>query len=102
MGVRRKLNTLAKGDEMKTRTDLRRAASKWNATLTFISDGPELDVEVEAPAGKLWACDDLHALVGCQDRDFDSVGGVYADLLDRMESGLTPCTAPGCEWCGDK
>jgi hypothetical protein len=28
-------------------------------------------------------------------------GPDYADLLDRMADGVTPCPDPDCEWCAD-
>jgi hypothetical protein len=63
--------------------------------------GGWLDCRIEAPHGKVWACDgDIHELVGsCNNGPKEWGYAMRADLLYRMRHGLLDCPIADCEWC---
>lgn len=84
---------------------------RYGATL-YTDDTNE--IEVEAPAGYIWAGSGLHSLVAVRltpegrwriGKAFGLVDGIetkadlWLDLLDRMTDGVEPCTDSDCDWC---
>lgn len=58
---------------------------------------------VDAPAGFKFAGWDLHTFVLLYRHPTEPAEGQvdrWADLLDRLELGVTPCTDTYCETCG--
>ena len=75
---------------------VRELARELSATFTKERYGNEIRCGVEAPAGHIWNCGDLHELV-----DWTAVGWKpdYADLIARMSYGVAPCPFEDCDWC---
>lgn len=83
----------------RTLPELRRAVDALGGTVTE-NAGHGFDIEIEAPEGKVWACDSLHFLV-CSSYDPRDRSAVLADAFERIGHGLEDCTVTDCEVCGD-
>ena len=90
-----------------TKADLRRAASRFGGTLDEQVYGGSLDaIIVDAPAGKLWACDAIHILSvpwwtrqAAGDEAATWNDDAVRDAISRLESGVMPCEDAECEYC---
>ena len=87
---------------MATRKTVLEYAARIGATVTVRYFGDNLDVMIDAPAGRAWACDgDLHCLVGNQNNG--RLPPLWTDLMERMRAGLGDCPdgglAANCERC---
>jgi len=81
----------------KTLKDVKALAKKLGAKVEDDKCGNYHTCRVEAPHGKVWACDDIHELVDETNRPWKPD---YADMLSRMEHGLNDCPQrDDCEWC---
>jgi hypothetical protein len=62
--------------------------------------GGSVEVQVEAPHGKVWACTgDIHAIVAPQFMGLPSMPEIWASLLEDMQYGLADCETHDCDWC---
>lgn len=58
-------------------------------------DGQPYTMNVDAPEGHTWSCDDLHCLVAIGNTKPE----LWADALDRMSAGVGLCTEIDCDAC---
>ena len=60
-------------------------------------------IMVDAPSGKVWACDiSLHCIVAQAAAPWSRASdksGAYADLIERMRYGVVDCDDPDCDVC---
>jgi hypothetical protein len=64
--------------------------------------GGDVEIQVEAPQGKVWACmGDVHALVAPQFMGLPYMPEMWASLLKDMQYGLAHCETPDCDWCNE-
>jgi hypothetical protein len=58
---------------------------------------------VDAPAGKRWACDGVHALAHQHDNGHGHrwKPEAYGDAIQRMNCGLEDCDDPDCDICNE-
>lgn len=80
---------------MTTLREVKRVAAKLGAKVEDDKSGNTHECRVEAPHRKRWACDDIHELVDAANRPWKPD---YADVVSRMNCGLTDCVGE-CEWC---
>lgn len=70
-----------------------------------IEDDDACEITVEAPPGMTWCADPgAHELIAAEHGRHSTPGWrerERADLLNRMDLGLEPCTTHECEWCAD-
>lgn len=58
------------------------------------------DMTAIPPKDHVWACDDIHELVGgCYWGDAAWYADARDDFAERVRSGVRPCGDPDCEWC---
>lgn len=70
------------------------------ATITTRPDDPRMiDMEAEAPAGKVWSASSTHVVVASVYRGAGATGMVYDLLAADMLGGVEDCDTPNCEWC---
>lgn len=84
---------------MTTLATAKKVAAKYGATLVDDKVGNTHECRCEAPHRHIWKCSDLHELISSAYRPWKPD---YADIIDRMEYGIEPCTDPDCEWCCDE
>jgi hypothetical protein len=85
-----------------TLSTLRRAAAKHGGTLDVCDVGRTVDVNIDAPDGKLWACDELHWLCVSWHKGMGEHSGKHeyiADAIERMARGVVDCPDAECEVC---
>jgi hypothetical protein len=97
---------MLKGNRL-TVADLRKEARRHGATVHNNSTPKQGDYGIEAPAGHVWQCAEVHELVVNWNRgDSQWKHAPIADAIARMGMGTMPCpakdTPEGCEWCGSK
>ena len=85
---------------------LRKEAAKRGATVEHRHIGKWHSCNVDAPAGKVWACSgDIHSLVvewqdvPGDDRNHAWRNDAIADALSRMAYGLSDCDDLNCDYC---
>jgi hypothetical protein len=81
---------------MATLLKVKTLAKKVGATVVDEKIGEYHTCSVEAPAGLVWSCDQLHELIDSTTRPWKPD---YEDLLGRMSQGTELCANPECEWC---
>ncbi len=89
-----------------TIADLRRAAAQYGGTVDGGIIGRYASYNVDAPDGKVWACEFFHALhldwhVGDGGRPTwpAEKQDALADAIERMGMGLEDCDDPECDSC---
>lgn len=87
---------------MTTLKDIERKAKELGAMVIYDIGGRDKGLEIYAPPGKIWACDEVHSLVAIYDPRLPcDKADCYRDLLDRMSYGLVSCDKEDCEcWEG--
>lgn len=83
---------------MASRKQLEAAVARYGATL---DERDDLTLYIDAPPGKVWSCDDIHAIVV---RHANNCGQswkpqAYAQALRDMAHGLTDCPHSDCDIC---
>jgi hypothetical protein len=95
------------GRHVNTLAHLRLEAIRWEATIDEDSIRAQF-VNVEAPAGMVWAASSTHALKVDWGTPGDSYGGdgdpaikrdAILDAIERMAEGLADCDEPDCDFC---
>jgi len=79
-----------------TLRDVRKLARQLGARVEDTKDHHSHECRVEAPKRKTWDEGGVHELV-CG--VYQPWKPDYADLLSRMQHGLSDCTDPDCDWC---
>ncbi len=102
------MSTPRYADKLLTLRDLQSAAKKYGATLddqSVTGGGRKLrQFTVDAPTGKVWACDGIHGIfLTWYDGEDDGHwrDEVIRDALERMSRGLDDCEDPDCDVCGE-
>jgi hypothetical protein len=76
--------------------EVKKVASKFQATVV---DDKSFNVHrcaIEAPKGFIWSEGDIHELVDETNQPWKPD---YADLVTRMNYGIEKCPHDDCEWC---
>ena len=83
-----------------TRRDVTTAARRLGASVSVRRDRDNLvnEVLIDAPAGHVFASSGVHQLV-CAGSDGESLDALYADALERLAMGTTPCDDVACDVC---
>lgn len=55
-------------------------------------------INLDAPAGKVWAANLCHT-IACAPRRGDKRNDYALDLMVDVDAGLTDCTVPDCDIC---
>jgi hypothetical protein len=78
----------------------RRRVEALAVQLGAIIDNRDIEVNIEAPHGYVWATgENLHELINSPFDD-ETQADMYVEALRRMQSGLEPCPlGTRCEWC---
>ncbi len=79
---------------------LKAKAARYGATVDHGSPGKWEVCNIDAPAGKVWSCASIHALVvEWQQGDPAWRNSAIVDALERMECGLADCDNADCDYC---
>jgi len=93
------MNTTAKPAKY---ADLKKLARKMGASIERY-DYREITCNIDAPVGKVWACEHLHTLVCYWNKHEEGYEHeAITDAMERMSAGLADCTDPECEHCHDE
>lgn len=77
---------------------LEQAATALGATIDR-TDGGWMDVTVDAPAGKVWRCNDCHSVTATSYHGRGATAFVVEELITDLSDGLRDCDDPECEDC---
>ena len=79
-----------------TIANVRKVAASYGAEV--VADTLGRCINVDLPAGRVWAANDSHSVVGgvCPG---EPMSEAYADLLEQMSYGVQECSDAQCEYC---